>query len=645
MAVVGMAGVSFVGPKEEIEQIALELLKMENFEPMSPEVMLEGRPLGSRFQTFRINRYDALLERLDRLWTAAGLSAPESGTAERVPSLPLPKLEAKINSFMRMMDEWGAKAAELQDEHTTWRAMLAFGDAVRETGRNLSELPPLPYGRVSIGILARDNWRRLSETSLAAPILVMPLIEEEDKITAIVFYGADYREEVHKIFSSVHMRLIPLSPEMYSQFDDADSVRYHMESVNSEIESYRDMPRRYAMENRIELEKLYNGAYTLERVYSLCRLRGELSDLTLLSGWLPQDSYAKVFEIVKRKAPQTLVIAERGDILEREGQELPTLLHNLPLVRRFQEIVNLYSLPSYSELDPTFVVAMSFCLFFGFMFGDVGHGLVLMLGTWLLERKGIMGHAIASVMKVASSCAILFGLLYGSVFGSEDIIHPLWLSPMKDVNTILPVSIGVGIACITLGICFKVQNSARKGEWGEVFFSPEGLTGLAFYWLAVAQIFMTASDSEMTLDGRIFGVVMLALFLVMIFGNGIAKYFCHGETVDEGGVVHIFSVFHAMLNFVSNTASFVRLAAFALNHAGLCMAVFMLARMVENAPGGKIYHAIVLLIGHMVVVALEGMIVFIQTLRLEYYEFFGKFYLGGGRPFAPVLWKRSDGVS
>ena len=134
--------------------------------------------------------------------------------------------------------------------------------------------------------------------------------------------------------------------------------------------------------------------------------------------------------------------------------------------------------------------------------------------------------------------------------------------------------------------------------------------------------------------------MMGALFLLMIFGNGIAGFFFRGETVDEGGVVHIFSVFHAMLNFISNTASFVRLAAFALNHAGLCGAVLMLGNMVENAPGGKLYHAFIMVIGHLVIVGLEGMIVFIQTLRLEYYEFFGKFYRGGGRPFSPVLWKK-----
>jgi V/A-type H+-transporting ATPase subunit I len=546
---------------------------------------------------------------------------------------------------MKTMDEWSAKAEELKDEYEAWRAMLAFGDAVRETERNVSDLARQPYGRVTIGILARDNWRRLSETSLAAPILAMPLIEDADKITAVVFYGYDYREDVHRIFSSVRMRLVPFASENYPLYDSADAVRYRMESIETEIENYREMPRRYAAANRPELEKLYSVVYTLQRIHSLCQLRSELSDVAILAGWMPQDKYDATAQMAEKIAPNTLLSAERGDVLEKEGNELPTLLHNLPLVRIFQGIVSLYSLPSYSELDPTFVVALSFCLFFGFMFGDVGHGLALILGTCFLEKKGIMGRSIGSVMKIAGAFAVLFGFLYGSVFGNEELIRPLWLSPMEDVYEILPVSIGVGIVFLTIGICFKIQNAVRQGEWGEVFFSPDGVAGLAFYWLAVAQGILVTSKPDAAVTSGIFTTLMLILFLVMIFGNGIAKYICHGEKVDEGGVVHVFSVFHAMLNFVSNTASFVRLAAFALNHAGLCGAVFMLGQMVENAPGGKIYHAFILLLGHLVIVGLEGMIVFIQTLRLEYYEFFGKFYHGGGREFMPVLWKRQGGTS
>jgi len=273
------------------------------------------------------------------------------------------------------------------------------------------------------------------------------------------------------------------------------------------------------------------------------------------------------------------------------------------------------------------------------MFGDVGHGLTLIAAAYALEKKKIMGNAIASVMKIAGGSAVLFGFLYGSIFGSEEILHPIWISPMKSVTTMLPVAIGVGIVFLSIGICFRIYNAVRKSEWGEALFSPEGATGLLFYWLALVQV-LSVAGGETVFNSYAFAAMMIALLLVMIFGNGISRYLFHGEMIDEGGVTHVFSVFHAMMSFVSNTASFVRLAAFALNHAGLSLAIFTLSHVVERGPGGTIFSAIVLLLGHLLIVGLEGLIVFIQTLRLEYYEFFGKFYRGGGREFAPVLWDR-----
>jgi len=412
-----------------------------------------------------------------------------------------------------------------------------------------------------------------------------------------------------------------------------------MDEIESGMRNYKEMSIRYVSENRFELEKLYAAVYTMQRVYSLCQLRGELSGMMILAGWIPKDNYYAISAMTERDAPNTMILTEYGDVLEREGNELPTLLRNWPLVRRFQEIVRLYSLPAYGELDPTFVVAASFCLFFGFMFGDIGHGLALIVATYILEKKNIMGKAVASVMKIAGAVAVVFGFLYGSLFGNEEIIHPIWLSPMHSVTTMLPIAILIGVVFLSIGICFRVHNAVRKREWGEAIFSPEGLTGLLFYWLALVQI-ISAAVGEATFNSNVFSAIMMILFLVMIFGNGISKYLFRGEMIDEGGVTHVFSVFHAMMSFVSNTASFVRLAAFALNHAGLSLAIFTLGRVVEKIPGGQIFHAVVLLLGHLMIVGLEGLIVFIQTLRLEYYEFFGKFYHGGGREFAPVLWDR-----
>ena len=652
MAVVRMAGVSLVGPRDEIEAMALRLLEAGDFEPMSPEVMLSGGRLSSRIRACRSGRCDALLEKLERLRGLAGTPAPAPGRrapdgASGIPSsaisfteVSFSELEERVNRLSRLAEVWRARLEHLRMEHGRCRAMLEFAHALEALGLPPSLLASSSCCRVVLGSLTGENWQRLREIASAGPALLLPLFEDEGRTTVAAFCESSYGAALEKLLTGVHMRVFETAIQELAAGGGAQ-LSARLDSLEAEIGRCRDMPVLYTGENRVELERLYGMVYAMQRVYSLCRMGGEFDDMAVVSGWMPEEACGELRALAGREAPHTVVLMEDGASLESKGGELPTLLRNAPVARRFQEIVRLYSLPSYSELDPTLVVSVSFCLFFGFMFGDVGHGLALILGTWLMERRGWMGRALASVMKVAGASAVLFGILYGSVFGSEELIPPLWISPMKHVNTLLPTAVGVGIAFLSLGILLRIRSLARRRRWGEAVFSPEGGAGLAFYWLALAFGVLSLEGTLAPWESRIFIAALLLLLCAMLLGNVLARRVFRGESVDEGGAVHLFSVFHALLNFIGNTASFVRLAAFALNHAGLCAAVFMLGQMVEHVPGGKVLHALVLVVGHLVIIGLEGLIVFIQTLRLEYYEFFGKFYHGGGREFRPVLWRRS----
>lgn len=642
MAVVRMAGVSFVGPRDEVEAMALKLLEAENFEPMPPETMLSEGKLSSRIQTYRNNRYDALLEKLERLSGLVGHPVPSRSKAlDGAPEIRFSALEADVNRLSRLAEVWQAKVEHLQMEYGRCKAMLELVRSMEDLGLPPSLLASSTHCRTVLGSLAAENWQRLQEIGAASPILLLPLFGDRERTTIAAFCERSYGEALDKLLAGVHMHVFETAIQELA-LCNGEELAGRLDFFEAEIEKYREMPALYARENRFELERLYSAVYAMQRVYSLCRMRGEFAGMAVISGWTPEEACEELRALADREAPHTVVITEDGASLEAKGSELPTLLHNIPVVRKFQEIVRLYSLPSYSELDPTFVVSISFCLFFGFMFGDVGHGLALIFGTWLMERKGWMGGALASVMKVAGSSAVFFGVLYGSVFGSEELISPIWISPMTHVNTLLSVSVGMGIVFLSLGILFRIQTLVRRREWGEAVFSPEGAVGLLFYWLALAFGVLSFEKALAPWESRLFAAVLVLLFGAMLLGNVLAGRLFRGEAADEGGAVHLFSVFHALLNFIGNTASFVRLAAFALNHAGLCAAVFMLGQMAEHVPGGKVFHAAVLVIGHLVIIGLEGLIVFIQTLRLEYYEFFGKFYHGGGREFRPVLWKRSS---
>ena len=155
----------------------------------------------------------------------------------------------------------------------------------------------------------------------------------------------------------------------------------------------------------------------MQRIYDVCGRRGELGDMYVVSGWLPEDAFRMLRLHLKERAPDVILLAGEGAGAERSGRTIPTLLRNPPFVRWFQDIVALYSLPSYREMDPSLLVALSFCFFFGFMFGDIGHGAMLIVAAILLKKRGMMKPTFANILTLSGLSSCLFGLLYGSVFG------------------------------------------------------------------------------------------------------------------------------------------------------------------------------------------------------------------------------------
>ena len=644
MAVVEMMGMSLIGPQKEIESLAAELLSLGNFEPVPLEYAMEKRPSslsgpgGSRISTFQKNPYDDLLEKLVYIWREAGAEFPSGEVCSRTaPTLSYEEASVRVFDATKKIDIWQKRAETLEEEREKLMAAGVFLDALALADRDVEETLKTKYLSITFGRLSAENYKRLEEMAAVTPLLVYPVVEGKGYVLVLIFCSREYHPEAEKVFRTVYLKEYFLR----DIFEGAganlkERLRERRFDHERAILALQEAPRNYLGHHRKEFENLSCAVHSLQRVYSLCQKRGELSGIFVLSGVIPAPTLAMATEAVERFGPNTLLLTENGSELEKRGRQLPTLLKNNFLVRTFQEIVALYSLPSYGETDPSPLVALSFCLFFGFMFGDVGHGFLLAAGAWFLARKGILKKTFASVIRIAGISAMGFGFLYGSVFGSEEIFPPLWTSPMHGISDLIQTSLFVGVVFLSMGIMINILALKRKGRIGKMLFDGEGIAGLLFYWIAAVAATVAFTSEGGAPKPLLF--LLGALFLVILFSSPLERLFFGPQEGDEGAVVHTFTVFHDLLSFLSNTASFVRLAAFALNHAGLSAAVFMLSDMVHSFPGGVLFRAIVLLLGNVVIVGLEGLIVFIQTLRLEYYEFFSKFYQGGGRPFTPVTW-------
>ncbi len=334
--------------------------------------------------------------------------------------------------------------------------------------------------------------------------------------------------------------------------------------------------------------------------------------------------------------------------------DVPIKLKNNIIFRPFEMFVKMYGLPEYNSFDPTPYVAVTYMLLFGIMFGDVGQGLAISLLGLIGSR--FTKNGLFPIMTRIGLFSAAFGVIYGSVFGIETIIEPffhrenIWRllgyteqpHNIFQVATILLIAaLVIGIILIIISMTFNTVLNFRKHKWGEALFSVNGVCGLVFYISLVAGVgcmFMLGINLFEPL--YIIGLIVLPIILIF-FKHPLSDLISgvkHTEKVSIGNFIieNFIELFEAALSFLSNTMSFLRIGGFILSHAGMMLVVAQLAG--TNVPGAEITVGTVItyIIGNLIVMGVEGLLVGIQILRLEFYEIFNRFYSGNGQSFRPV---------
>jgi V/A-type H+-transporting ATPase subunit I len=293
------------------------------------------------------------------------------------------------------------------------------------------------------------------------------------------------------------------------------------------------------------------------------------------------------------------------------GFEAPLLLRNPRWMRPFEMFTGMLGVPAAGEADPTRVLAIATPLMFGFMFGDVGHGAVLLGAGLLLQRR----FPVLRLLIYGGVMSMLFGVAFGSVFALETIIPSLWVHPLEEPVLMLVVPMAGGAVLLLIGMCLEALQAYwqhRGRYWWETG------AGLMLCYLA-----LLGSIREPRL-------LWLALAGAAWFVAGHALVSA-GRRLPAAGSAAA-ELVESMLQLVVNTVSFVRVGAFALAHAGLSMAVVGLS----DGADSLLFTAIILVLGNVLIIALEGLVVSIQTTRLVLFEFFVRFLHGEGRPFRPL---------
>ena len=300
-----------------------------------------------------------------------------------------------------------------------------------------------------------------------------------------------------------------------------------------------------------------------------------------------------------------------------------------------------FGFPRYREIQPTLLMAVSFLIMYGLMFGDVGQGAVLAIGGFVVRKRARSPQIrdLGTIICMAGLAATVFGFLYGSLFGKEGLLPALWISPIEDVEKILIVPVALGILLMSVGILLNIVNKFRCGDYFRAIMDRIGVTGIVLYWGAIGLGLRSALLGPPSYLGPLVVLLIILPLLALFFREMIYERFVHKGHESEGALVVLMSggveVMETLIGFLANTVSFVRVGAFALAHVGLCMAIYGVVSVVHGWPAGGIWSVVVIVMGNVIVILLEGMVVFVQDLRLEYYEFFSKFFEGAGRKYKP----------
>ena len=649
MAIAKLSLVNIIGELDRLDDVIIRCADRGGFhpEPAAKTAVEHGfTPLNEE------NPYAPLLDRLTNLGIAAGLSPrflPEHVDDEKLTRTAhqgVQFYEDFCAQFQKDLDLLLAQQNFLKQELEQDENTLIYLHHLVKWDVDFDELFSCKYIKVRFGRLPAASLEKLDYYQ-DRPFLFTAFDREPDYLWGGYFTLREDAPEIDDIFASLYFERLRMpefvhgSPKAAMEALDArvqrnaQELRLVRQNLQNLVEERRE--RFYKIYTRV---KFLRDSFDLRRYVSV--LRRDFVDLFFMTGFV-EASQAQAFAQALQQVPGVHVEVKAHDMDPRLSP--PTKLKNGWFAKPFEMFVEMYGLPAYGELDPTPFVAFTYCLLFGIMFGDLGQGLLLVLGGWLYWKW--KGANIGRVINRVGIFSSLFGLLYGSVFGFEELLTPFYTQvlglPGKPIEVMAPAStnlillsaVGLGAALILICILLDVVVSLRRRAYERALFSANGVAGLVFY----AAVLWGAAGT-LGLGRRVFTtpyvlcLILLPLGVILFkepLGNLLAKKPPFPEGVGGYLSVELFELFEVVLSFFSNTMSFLRVGGFVLSHAGMMAVVFTLSEMVGSAAS-----PVVIVVGNLFVMGLEGLIVGIQVLRLEFYELFSRYFDGDGVPFTPV---------
>ena len=636
--IVKMQFVNITGPQEDIDRVMEQYLS--RYEIQLEPALSELKTTENLRPFVEKNPYkEALLKTQEFI---RYLEHPDQITPD--PALNKKAIFSRVHEIDLAYRELEEKKKSLLSRREDLTKRLKLLDPFRPLDCDLSQALHFRYIKHRFGRIPIEYYHKI-EDYLMDDISAIFLEGKQDDnyVYGVYFAAATDTRKIDTVFRTLHFERIAFpedvtgSPE-YNCLD----LEYHIRKLNKQLEALEQRTIEMLTKRGPELLSILNQLQTLSHNFDVRKLAACVEDKRgnsyLLCGWMSEENIQR---FLKDSANDEKVFVVVEDDVDKYFGEPPTQLKNPKLFKPFEMFIRMYGMPAHNELDPTVFVGITYAFIFGVMFGDVGQGLCLLIGGGLLYHfKKI---PLAGIISIAGIFSTIFGFLFGSMFGFEDILPALWLRPINHMttlpfigklNTIFIVAVAFGMFIILLAMILHIINALKSKEPGNTWFDANGVAGLVFYGAAVLVIFLFMTGHK--LPAAILLTVLFVLpLLLILFKEPLTRKLTHQKAAEKEGigmflVQGFFELFETLLSYFSNTLSFVRIGAFAVSHAAMMEVVLMLSGAEAGSP-----NWVIVVLGNLFVCGMEGLVVGIQVLRLEYYEMFSRFYKGTGREFKP----------
>ena len=588
------------------------------------------------------------------------------------PVLDREQAEKELDAFANRIESVRNRQSTIQANILKFEDIKRQFDLYGDLKNIMRQSSPYSFLQIHSGSINASFFEDFKSEFVGLPSLVIEISENEnqEKLVLVINMKRD-ESTVKSILERYQWRDFSVS----SHADEVGSAA--KTGVDEKIAELKKQQEQAAAEFHDIFEEKKDTLleiFTRARLNEIClQVKSYLKNTEhtlFFSGWIPLKR-KQDFETAITTATSGQVYVEwlqPGESSSVEQPDAPVKLNNPNFLKPFEMLVENFAIPAYNSIDPTPFVAIAYLIMFGLMFSDAGHGLVLIVGGLLGIRLVKRSETINKLFQLITYCgisAVVFGVLFGSYFGFT-LLEPIWFDYhgivaghssgnefVTDIYGILKITIYFGIFIIAAGLVFNWINAIRQKKWLHLVFDKTGVLGGWLYGSGVYTAFYFVQNDYRELPDNQFLIPMIALPALLFFLKPVVTMLVPSKTAAHKTKFSFFTLVDMLMEwivemleifsgFLANTLSFMRVAGLGIAHVSLMIAFYEIAVMVTGDGGLNVVSYIVLIFGNILVILLEGLSAGIQSLRLNYYEFFSKFFQESGYRYKPISLSTQD---